>query len=190
MRSLIEDLLAYSRAGAQREPEPVDLGRGRDRRAAHAGRRAVRSGAHFEVGPLPVVTGDRVQLEQLLQNLIGNASKFRDGPRAHVRVKCRAGADGGWSDSSRRQRDRGRRRARERIFKMFQRLHDRDAYDGTGIGLAICRKIVEGAGGRIAVRPARGRGLGVRLHVAGLIAGETSSSQFGHRDKQAPPARS
>ena len=114
--------------------------------------------------------GDRVQLEQLLQNLITNALKFRDGPRAHVWVQADPAAtgmvqisvaDGGIGIDPTH---------RERVFEMFQRLHDRETYEGTGIGLAICRKIVERHGGRIWVDEREGGGTVFRFTLPPAVA--------------------
>jgi signal transduction histidine kinase len=118
----------------------------------------VESGAAIEIGDLPAVMGDRSELEQLLQNLMANALKFRDGGRARVWVHeepCPgpltqiAVADGGIGIPPDQ---------RELVFEMFGRLHDRESYEGTGIGLAICRKIVERHGGRIWIDDREGGG--------------------------------
>jgi signal transduction histidine kinase len=105
---------------------------------------------------LPTVPGDRPQLEQLFQNLIGNALKFcRQPPRVHVGA-ARRGAD--WVFTV---RDNGIGIApehRERIFLIFQRLHARHEYPGTGIGLAVCKKVVERHGGHIWVESQPGQG--------------------------------
>jgi PAS domain S-box-containing protein len=158
MRALIHDVLAYSRVGSQGEPpEQVDCAA-----AVHKALVALRSqiystGAEVEVMELPTVRVDRIQLVQLFQNLIGNAIKFcRDGvPRVRVEAS-REGALWRFSIT-----DNGIGIApeyRERIFGIFQRLHTRDDYDGTGIGLAICRRIVQHHGGQIGVDPAPGGG--------------------------------
>jgi PAS domain S-box-containing protein len=158
MRSLIEDLLTYSRAGRSAEPAPVDLGRVTADVLRSLAPAMVEASVEIEIGVLPVVTGDRQQLEQLMQNLVANALKFRAAARARVWVQAEpaaagmvqiAVADGGIGIDPRH---------RERVFKMFQRLHDRETYDGTGIGLAICRKIVEHHGGRIWVDEREGGG--------------------------------
>ena len=159
MRALIEALLAYSRAGRDGEPERVELDAVVTDVLRTLAAAMVDAGAELEVGPLPAVMGDRVQLEQLLQNLVANALKFRrEADHARVWVRTEPGpagmaqvavADAGIGIDPRH---------RERVFKMFQRLHDREAYAGTGIGLAICRKIVERHGGRIWVDERPGGG--------------------------------
>jgi PAS domain S-box-containing protein len=158
MRSLIEDLLAFSRAGSGGEPEPVDMGSVTATVLRTLAAAMVEANAQVDVADLPPVMGDRLQLEQLLQNLVANALKFRAGVRAHVWVRAEVGATG-MVQMSIADAGIGIDAAhRERVFKMFQRLHDRQAYDGTGIGLAICRKIVERHGGRIWVEERAGGG--------------------------------
>jgi light-regulated signal transduction histidine kinase (bacteriophytochrome) len=107
------------------------------------------SGAVITHDPLPVVRGERPLLTQLLQNLIGNAVKFRDPDRAPtVHLSARRVGDS-WELEC---RDNGigiDPRYAERVFVIFQRLHPKDVYEGTGIGLALCKKIVEYHGGRI-----------------------------------------
>ncbi len=164
MQSLISDLLAYSRVGSRGDAvEPVELeallARVLDSSLAAA---VEESGATVTAGPLPTVLGDPVQLGQVLQNLVANAIKFRgaEPPRVHVSAE-RAGGE--WTVSV---RDNGIGISPEyaqRIFVIFQRLHSRAEYAGTGIGLAICKKIVERHGGRIRVEPAPGGGSDFRF---------------------------
>jgi PAS domain S-box-containing protein len=159
MRALIEGLLAYSRAGrAEEPPEPVELASVTADVLRSLAAAMVEAGAEIEISDLPVVLGVRGQLEQLLQNLMANALKFRRDGRARVWVRVEKGppgmaqiavADGGIGIAP---------DEREHVFEMFQRLHDREAYEGTGIGLAICRKIVERHGGRIWVDERTGGG--------------------------------
>ncbi len=158
MQKLIQDLLAYSRVSRQRtEPETVSaetvMGH-----VLHNLRMALEeSGAVVTHDPLPTLRVDERQLMQLLQNLVSNAIKFRgpDPLRIHVSAK-RVGEE--WLFSV---RDNGigiDAQYAERIFVIFQRLHTREEYPGTGIGLAICRKIVERHGGRIWVESELGKG--------------------------------
>jgi light-regulated signal transduction histidine kinase (bacteriophytochrome) len=124
------------------------------------------------VSELPTVRGDRTRLIQLFQNLIGNAIKFKGQDDPVVQVSAQA-TGGSWCISI---RDNGIGIAPEhfdRIFGVFQRLHERAAYDGTGIGLSICRKIIENHGGRIWVESDPGQGTAFhltlpQLHDAGV----------------------
>jgi light-regulated signal transduction histidine kinase (bacteriophytochrome) len=159
MRNLIDDLLTYSRV-ANEEPrrEQVDLRGLVDGVLAVLGPAIAETGATVEVGVLPTLEAEPTQLAQLLQNLIGNAVKFHvPGRPPIVRVGARRTlgacvvtvADDGIGIDEADQ---------ERIFAMFTRLHGRDEYVGTGIGLAICRRIAERHGGRIYVESTPGQG--------------------------------
>lgn len=159
MQHLIQDLLQYSRVGSKPEPPaPVDLGAVVEtvRRTLHQS--LTEAGAQLVHAGLPTVVGNERQYEQLLQNLVGNAIKFRD-PSRPCRVEVAAEAiPGGWRVSV---HDNGigiDPRHFDRIFQIFQRLHGRDEYPGTGIGLAICKRIVELNGGKIGVESVPGRG--------------------------------
>lgn len=158
MQRLIEDLLVYSRVGTRgsvfAEVESEEVFRSAIRALAEAVRE---SGAEVTHDPLPRVHGDAGQLAQLLQNLVGNALKFRgeSPPRVHVSARR---DDGGWRFSVTDQGIGIAPEHFERIFRVFQRLHGRAEFPGTGIGLAVCKKIVERHGGRIGVESAPGRG--------------------------------
>jgi PAS domain S-box-containing protein len=148
MRALIEDLLAYSRAGRSAEPRPLDCGYIMADVLSSLAAAVADARAQMHVGTLPRVLGDRVAIAQLFQNLVANALKFRHGPGVHVWVKAERD-EGMWRFSVADDGIGIDARHRDRVFKMFQRLHDRESFEGTGIGLAICRKIVERHGGRI-----------------------------------------
>jgi PAS domain S-box-containing protein len=149
MRALIEDLLAYSRAGHGADPRPVDLNHVMADVLSSLAAAVADARARVHVDPLPIVLGDRVALVQLMQNLIANALKFSSGPGAHVWVSARYDGVATWELAVADDGIGIDPRHRDRVFKMFQRLHDRESFEGTGIGLAICRKLVERQGGRI-----------------------------------------
>lgn len=158
MKELINDLLAFSRIGTRGKAfEPVDCEEVLVQ-ALHDLRFTLEdSEAVVTYDPLPVVMADRGQLAQIFRNLAGNAIKFRSQRRPEVHVSA-SRENGEWLFSV---RDNGigiDPEYSERIFVLFQRLHGREEYQGTGIGLAICKKIVERHGGRIWVESEVGHG--------------------------------
>jgi light-regulated signal transduction histidine kinase (bacteriophytochrome) len=158
MKQLIEDLLAYSRVGTKgREFKAFPAESALERALANLRATAERSAAEVTHDRLPMVTGDEGQLAQVFQNLIGNAIKFRgeEAPRIHVSSRS---ADGEWVFSVRDNGIGFDPQYADRIFLVFQRLHNRAEYPGTGIGLAICKKIVDRHGGRIWVDSHPGTG--------------------------------
>jgi PAS domain S-box-containing protein len=181
MQQLINDLLIYSRVGRQGPSfESVDTAQLFEQTVVDLAAAIEESGAVVSRGELPVVIGDPVQLSQLFLNLIGNAIKFsKPTPRTeasgqveaatrpacvHVAAERRPGE---WVFSV---QDNGigiEPEYQERIFVIFQRLHNREEYPGTGMGLAICKKIVERHGGRIWLdsRPGEGSTFFVSLPI-------------------------
>jgi light-regulated signal transduction histidine kinase (bacteriophytochrome) len=171
MQTLINDLLAYSRVGTRLKPfAPTDCQEALQRALDNLKVTIEESGAVIHRGELPTVMADGVQLIQLFQNLLGNAIKFRGErrPEIHVSATLRSRATGvGVAAHPPAQewllvvRDNGigiDKEHFERVFAIFQRLHSREQYPGTGIGLAVCKKIVELHGGRIWVESEMGRG--------------------------------
>lgn len=151
MQRLIQDLLAYSRVGTKGMTVTlISSQKSLDLALANLGSAIADSGARITSDELPPVRADEMQLVQLFQNLIGNAIKYRSAkaPEVHVSAIQRRGK---WQFAV---KDNGlgiEAQYFERIFGMFQRLHTRREFSGTGIGLAICRKIVERNGGEISV---------------------------------------
>ncbi len=158
MQKLISDLLAYSRVGTQGEEfVTTDSQAILERTLANLQAAMDDSGVKVTHDPMPTITADASQLGQLFQNLIGNALKYRSDrpPEVHIGAEQR---DGRWLFSV---RDNGigiPPEHADRIFVIFQRLHSKGEYPGTGIGLAICNKIVERHGGRIWVESEPGKG--------------------------------
>jgi signal transduction histidine kinase len=153
MQQLINDLLGFSRLASQaRSFAPTDLNQVVEAAASSLEDQLGRTGGRVEAGELPVVEGDASQLGQLMQNLISNGLKFRrPGVSPVVRVSSAAGPEG-WAVI--RVADNGigiEPQHREQIFRPFQRLHGRSEYEGSGMGLAICAKVVHRHGGEIRV---------------------------------------
>ena len=165
MYTLLNDLLTYSRLGHDSEHTRVDLGGLLEEVLQDLRLTLTENMARIEIGTLPSVLCDSTKIRTLFQNLIGNAVKFR-GPEAPViEISAVFVADDGWTFSV---LDRGigiRRIHREAVFEVFHRLHEREAYPGTGIGLAICRRIVEQHGGRIWVEDTVGGGATFRFNL-------------------------
>lgn len=158
MRMLIGDLLSYSRVGTKLEAiEPTDAAKSLADALANLRTSIEESGAVITSDFLPIVHADVIQLTQLFQNLIANAVKFRGDRRPEIYIGA-AREDNAWRFEV---RDNGigiEPQYADRIFMIFQRLHGRTRYPGTGIGLAICKRIIERHGGRIWVESQLGRG--------------------------------
>ena len=149
MRALVTDLLDYSRVETQgRELKPTDAKDACYEALENLQAIVENSAATISVGPLPTILADRVQLVQLFQNLFANALKYRGeaAPEIHVGVEER---NGNWAIFVKDNGIGMESQFFDRIFVMFQRLHARDEYSGTGIGLAICKRIVERLRGRM-----------------------------------------
>lgn len=166
MSRMIETVLAYSQIGGpQRSAEPTDCAAALERSLRNL-RAAIKGcGAQVSRAPLPAVSVPPIQLERIFQNLIGNAIKFHGDRAPQIRVSARRRGkewvisvrDNGIGIDPRRQ---------PRLFKPFRRLHARGKHPGTGIGLAVCKKIVEESGGRIWVESGKGKGSTFRFTLA------------------------
>ena len=173
MRTLINDLLTFSRVATQNRPfAPVDLNEVLAGVLEDFEEQLTQSQAQVEAAKLPVVNADPLQVRQLFQNLVGNALKFTkpgEPPRLAIGAaplsEIPADADPpplpgrtGWRLSVTDHGIGFDQQHEKRIFELFQRLHGRHEYEGTGIGLAICRKIAERHGGAIHARSRPGDG--------------------------------
>jgi light-regulated signal transduction histidine kinase (bacteriophytochrome) len=171
MKQLIEDLLAYSRVGTRgKEFREVEVEESVRRAVSNLRAAIEEAGAAVTWDALPKVLADDTQITQVFQNLIGNALKFRSAsvPRIHIFVARR---DADWHFMV---RDNGigiESQYFERIFMVFQRLHNKADYPGTGIGLAICKKVVERHGGEIWVESRLGEGSAFHFSLP-IVKGE------------------
>ena len=157
MQGLIQDLLEYSRVANKDHFTPVDCGEVLKEAVGNLHAAIAETGANIAADPLPTVSGDRRQLVQLFQNLIGNAVKFHNHAAPKVQVSARR-EGGEWIFSFHDNGIGFEPEFAERIFVIFQRLHPKERYTGTGIGLAICKKIVERHNGRIWAEAQPGQG--------------------------------
>lgn len=159
LQALIRDLLAYSRIETRERPfVAVDLNAVLDETLALLDASVVESNGTVTHERLPTVTGDSTQLVQLFSNVIGNAVKYHGETPPRVHVSATPEPAGGWRISV---RDNGIGIApehQERVFEVFARLHSQKAYPGTGIGLAVCRRVVSRHNGRIWVESMPGEG--------------------------------
>jgi signal transduction histidine kinase len=163
MHVLINDLLTFSRVTSRGQPfAPTDLGQIAREVLSDLEVRVEQTGGRVEIGDLPTLDADPLQMRQLLQNLLGNALKFhRDGEPPLVRVSGSILKDGGPPRARIAVADNGigfDMKYLDRIFTPFQRLHGRAEYEGTGMGLAVCRRIVERHGGTLTAESAPGQG--------------------------------
>jgi PAS domain S-box-containing protein len=158
MHAMVADVLMYARAGRPPPAElPISLDRALDQALKNLAAAMQDAGATVERTPLPRVVGDEGRLVMVFQNLVGNAVKFRgtEAPRVRIGAQDRGEqwqvtvADNGIGIPV---------EAQDRVFRVFQRLHTREQYPGTGVGLALCKRIVEARGGRIWFESAPGRG--------------------------------
>ena len=167
MQRLIQDLLAYSRVGTKgKELLGTSSEKALEEALINLQGAIEESGALVTHDPLPAVLADEMQLTQLLQNLVGNAIKYQSPGIPMVHISATRNGGQRWTFSV---KDNGLgidSQYFEKIFGMFQRLHKREEFAGTGIGLAICKKIVERHGGSISVESTPGRGSTFRFGLA------------------------
>lgn len=158
MQTLIRDLLVYSRVDSQSQRfKKIQLQSVFDDAVSQLDALVRETGGEVTRGKLPAVLGDRSQLVQLMQNLVGNGLKYHGEQPPRIHVSAERG-DREWTIAV---RDNGmgiEPKYQDRVFEIFRRLHDQQEYPGTGIGLAVCRRVVTGHGGRIWMESTPGRG--------------------------------
>ena len=165
MQALIDDLLSYSRVGTgELRGDRVDSRELVKGTLASLDASVREAGAEIELGELPTVVADGRALGQVFQNLLSNAIKFRADDPPRVKVSA-THADGAWTFAVADSGIGVDSAHAERIFRIFQRLHTREEYGGTGVGLAICKRIVERHGGQIWCEPRPGGGTVFRFTI-------------------------
>jgi len=177
MQALLEDLLAFSRVGRNGAvPVPTDINSAVNEVLQNLALALKEHSVTVTCNPLPTIMADRFQILQLFQNLLGNAIKFRAKQNPSVTISAeQKGRD--WLFSV---FDNGIGIADEHkdlVFKIFQRLHTRTEYSGNGVGLAICKKIVERNGGRIWVESELGRGSNFRFTFPAAVADKAGKTE-------------
>ncbi len=150
MEALLDGLSHYSRVSrAEPRPAEVDLDAALDSVLERLHAEIAARRAHVTHDHLPVLNADPVGVTEVLEQLIANALKFNEGPEPHVHVRADERAGGDWELTVVDDGIGVPERERDRVFEMFRRLHPRDAYPGSGVGLTVCRRIVQRHGGRI-----------------------------------------
>lgn len=167
MRILVDDLLTYSQVSTRvARFVPTDLSRIAREVIADLDTAISDAGARVELGELPVIDSDALEMRQLLQNLIGNALKYRKPGMPPVVILASLNARGPICSITVSDNGIGfKQEYAEKVFKMFERLHSRAQYGGSGIGLAICRRIVERHGGAISAKSSLGEGATFRVDL-------------------------
>jgi PAS domain S-box-containing protein len=167
MQRLIQNLLAYSRVGTKLSDLPDSSSEEALQRALLNLRGAIQeSGAQVTHDPLPTVKADETQLTQVFQNLVGNAIKYHSTAAPLVHISANTIGEAKWVFSVKDNGPGIESQHLERIFGMFERLHRREEFAGSGIGLAICKRIVERHGGNISVESHPGKGSTFRFALA------------------------
>jgi light-regulated signal transduction histidine kinase (bacteriophytochrome) len=184
MQKLIEDLLKFSRVATHGRPfGPVDLGLVTREVIDDLEAQVHQAHGHVTIGALPTLDGDALQLRQLVQNLISNALKFRRGD-VETQITIDGGSDQGTAWIAVRDNGIGfDPQYSRRIFRVFERLHGRTEYPGTGIGLALCRKIADRHGGTIVADSTPGVGstftVTMPVHQREATAGHGAEEELG-----------
>lgn len=177
MQALLEDLLAFSRIGRNGvTPSPIDTNTAVEEVVRNLAFTLKEHNVTITCNPLPTILADHFQVVQLFQNLIGNAIKFRGKQALNVTISAEKQGEE-WLFSI---FDNGIGMApehKEFIFKIFQRLHTRAEYPGNGVGLAICKKIVEHNGGRIWVDSELGHGSNFRFTFPAVLADKAGKKE-------------
>jgi signal transduction histidine kinase len=158
MGDLIDTVHEYTKADGEHTSGPVEMDRVMEDTLSNLHQLLLLRGARVTHGHLPVVLGNASQLTQLLQNLVGNGIKYCEAAIPTVHVEASPGENGAWAFAV---KDNGigiSEDHREQVFQPFKRLHDKSKYEGTGLGLATCKKIAERHGGRIWCESADGQG--------------------------------
>ena len=184
MQQMVDGVLEYFRAGKQPRPaELVDFSRVVDEAVANLGAVVDECAARVQHNVLPRVVANRSKMVQLFQNLIGNAIKFRgeETPRVVITAKER---DADWLFAVKDNGIGVEPEDHGRLFGMFQRLHTSEEYPGTGIGLAMCKRIVERHGGRIWVSSTPGNGTTFYFTIPKSPQESGSDSGAGDMDEQ------
>jgi signal transduction histidine kinase len=160
MQDLINDLLLFSRTSTQTEPfRKIDLKVVLKEVTADLEVLINKSEAKIQFSSLPTIEGNPSQIRQLFQNFLSNAIKFHEvGKPPKIEIKSRLNKQSGWEISIKDQGIGFNEKYKDRIFRPFERLHGRNEYEGTGMGLAICQKIAENHGGAISVKSQPGKG--------------------------------